>query len=109
MTRYILLPHSLVLVYDQACMREHVWAMVCVRWGNLVVVGDYDNIFIANMVFSNWYVTLLGEKVCMCYNILVTAGNPCLHSWSSIHYNIFMHGSTFDIQHHVKVPKAVIC
>jgi hypothetical protein len=62
MSRYILLPRSLVLVYDQACMREHLWGMVCVRWGNLVVVVDYDNIFIANMVFSNWYVTSLGRK-----------------------------------------------
>jgi hypothetical protein len=37
--------------------------MVCVvRWGNLVVVVDYDNNFIATMVFTNSFVTSLGRK-----------------------------------------------
>jgi hypothetical protein len=36
----------------------------------------------------------------MCYNFLV---------WTSIHCNMSMHGSTFDIVHHAKVPKAILC
>jgi hypothetical protein len=85
-----------------------VWGIVCVRWSNLVVVVDCDNNFISTMVFTNSYVTSLGRKACMCYIILVIAENPRLHSWKSIHCNMFMHASIFDIQHHVKVPKAIL-
>jgi hypothetical protein len=78
--------------------------MVCIRWSNLVVVVDCDSNFIATMVFANSFVISLGRKRMHVLNFLVTAENPCLYSWTSIHCNMFMHDSTFDIQHHVKVP-----
>jgi hypothetical protein len=47
--------------YDQACMRELLWGMLCVRWSNMVVVVvDCDRNFIATMVVTNSFVTSLG-------------------------------------------------
>jgi hypothetical protein len=81
---------------------------VYVRWSKMVVVVDCDGNFIATMVFINSFVTSLGRKRMHVLQFLLIAKNPFLHSWTLIHCNMFMHGSTFDIPHHVKVPKAII-
>jgi hypothetical protein len=65
----------------------------------LVVGLDCDSNFIATMVFTNSVVTSIGRKRMHVLYFLVT----------SIHCNMFMHGSIFVVHHHVKLPKAILC
>jgi hypothetical protein len=48
--------------YDQTCMREHVWGMVCIGGSNMVVVVNCDNNFISTMVFTNSFCYLTRKK-----------------------------------------------
>jgi hypothetical protein len=52
--------------YDQTCMQEHVWGMVCIRWNNMVVVVNCDNNFIFTMVITNSFCYLTREKKNAC-------------------------------------------
>jgi hypothetical protein len=58
-----------------------------------VVVVNCESNFIATMIFTNYFVTSLGRKGIHVLQFLLTAKNPCLHSWTSIYCNMFMHGS----------------
>jgi hypothetical protein len=52
--------------YDQTCMRDQVWVMVCIRRSNMVVVVNCDNNFISTMGFTNSICYLPWEKTNAC-------------------------------------------
>jgi hypothetical protein len=55
--------------YDQTCMQENVWVMVCIRWSNMVVLVNCDGNFYYD--FYQLFCYLTREKKNACAIILI--------------------------------------